>query len=205
MRLDADVSDQNLATSISNANLIIGTDYALGRINWPEIKLVGIINADIDLGRPDWRAAENFFQMLMNIQDKLTSNSTIIIQTYNPEQHVLASFVNSDYEKFYREEIALRKTLHYPPFAKIVKLVYTHHERNRALGEAIHIQRRLKKRLDARELIHVSRPYEPEIKKQQEKYIFQLIVKLDIKFEPEKLKDLVPDGWIIDLDPKSLI
>ncbi len=118
------------------AQILIGTQMIAKGHDFPGVTLVGVINADVGLHRPDFRAAERTFQLLTQVSgragraDKL---GQVYVQTYNPDHYAVQAAAGHDYTSFYQVEIAARRTLLYPPFTKLANLVFSHPEEKVAL------------------------------------------------------------------------
>jgi primosomal protein N' (replication factor Y) len=121
------------------AQILIGTQMIAKGHDFPEVTLVGVINADVGLHRPDFRAAERTFQLLTQVSgragraDKL---GVVYVQTYNPEHYALQAAAQHDYARFYAVEIAARREHQYPPFTKLASVVFSHPEEKVALEAA---------------------------------------------------------------------
>jgi primosomal protein N' (replication factor Y) len=111
------------------AQILIGTQMIAKGHDFPEVTLVGVINADVGLYRPDFRAAERTFQLLTQVSgragraDKL---GQVYVQTYNPDHYALQAAAQHDYAAFYQVEIAARREHQYPPFTKLASVVFSH-------------------------------------------------------------------------------
>jgi len=103
-----------------NSGVIIGTQVAIK--NWlpRKLNLIGIINIDNFLNRPDFRASEKTFQVIRELTSRLDKNGKMIIQTFNPESKLLSLAMAGDYKVFAKEELTVRKQFSYPPFVKII-------------------------------------------------------------------------------------
>ncbi|MEK7528907.1 MAG: primosomal protein N' [Patescibacteria group bacterium] len=111
------------------ADILIGTQIIGKGLDIPNVHLVGVILADTSLHFPDFRAGERTFQLLAQVAGRAgrgDSTGEVVIQTYNPEHYAIRTAAGHDYKSFYEEEIKLRKTLTYPPFSNIVRLIYAH-------------------------------------------------------------------------------
>src|SRR6201996_775324 len=102
----------------------------------PNVTLVGVVNADIGLGLPDFRAAERTFQLLTQAAGRAGRGDTpgrVIVQTLSPEHYAIRFAAQQDYNGFYRKEIEFRKWLRYPPFAAFANIVVRDTEKEEAL------------------------------------------------------------------------
>ena len=81
-------------------------------LHFPNVTLVGVINGDLILSFPDFRASEKTFQLITQVAGRAgrgDKNGKVIIQTYQPENYVMENIKNSDYDKFYEKEIGMRE------------------------------------------------------------------------------------------------
>ncbi len=104
-------------------DIMIGTQMLAKGHDYPGVTLVGVINADTGLGHPDFRAAENVFQLLTQVAGRAGRGSKpgeVIIQTYRPNHYAILSAAQHDYSGFYAQEISQRKASGYPPFRRMV-------------------------------------------------------------------------------------
>ena len=100
-------------------DILVGTQMIAKGLDFPLVTLVGVINADMSLLIPDFRSAERTFQLLSQISGRAGRSSIageVIIQTYNNNHYSIVLAKNHDYLNFYKEEMAIRKRLSYPPY-----------------------------------------------------------------------------------------
>jgi primosomal protein N' (replication factor Y) len=121
------------------ADVLIGTQMLAKGLDLPLVTLVGVILADVGLNLPDYRAAERTFQVLAQVSGRAGRSplgGQVILQTFQPEHYVIRAASRHDYEAFYREELGLRRNVGYPPFARLLRLEYRHHQAERAERQA---------------------------------------------------------------------
>ncbi len=105
--------------------IMIGTQLISKGLHFPNVTLVGVINADTILNFPDFRAGEKTFQLVTQVAGRAgrgDKKGKVIVQTYQEEHSVFKKVKNSDYESFYKEEIENRELLNYPPFSKTINI-----------------------------------------------------------------------------------
>ena len=110
-------------------DIMIGTQMIAKGLHFPNVTLVGVINGDLILSFPDFRASEKTFQLITQVAGRAgrgDKNGKVIIQTYQPENYVMENIKNSDYDKFYEKEIGMRDILEYPPFSKTINIGFSH-------------------------------------------------------------------------------
>ena len=110
-------------------DIMIGTQMIAKGLHFPNVTLVGVINGDLILSFPDFRASEKTFQLITQVAGRAgrgDKSGKVIIQTYQPENYVMENIKNSDYDKFYEKEIGMRDILEYPPFSKTINIGFSH-------------------------------------------------------------------------------
>ncbi len=140
-RLDMDTSKSNLGLtsilkSFSNQefDILIGTQMVAKGLDFPNATLVGIINADLGLYLPDFRATEKVFQLIYQASGRSgrsTKKGEVVIQTYSPNSAVIKNAKNLNLEKFYEIELLEREELNYPPFSWLAKVEFVGPNRSR--------------------------------------------------------------------------
>ena len=106
--------------------VLIGTQMVAKGLNFPGVKLVGIINADTGLQLPDFRAAERTFNLLVQVSGRAgrsLPDGKVIIQTYQPENPAIVFAQRGQLEEFYAREIQVRNMLGFPPFSRLIRVV----------------------------------------------------------------------------------
>lgn len=128
-RVDSDSvgSDYNLfyeKIKKHEVDIVIGTQMIAKGLDFPDVTLVGVINADLGFFYPVYDAFESNYALLEQVcgRSGRHKKGEVIIQTYNPDNYVLEAVKKHSYEAFYEEEIKKRDMLSYPPFKKIIKL-----------------------------------------------------------------------------------
>lgn len=106
--------------------ILLGTQMIAKGLDFPNVTLVGVINADTALHLPDFRAAERTFQLVTQVAGRTgrgDKGGRVLVQTFNPEHPAIQAAVRHDYAAFAREELPMRQMLRYPPFTSMVRLV----------------------------------------------------------------------------------
>ena len=106
--------------------MLIGTQMVAKGHDFPGVRLVGVIAADVGLHLPDFRAAERTFQLLTQVAGRAgrdTAPGRVIVQTFVPEHYALRPVVGHDYESFYAQELAHRASLGFPPFGRLASVL----------------------------------------------------------------------------------
>ena len=115
------------AFSKKEIDILIGTQMVTKGLHFPDVTLVGVLNADISLNFPDFRSSERTFNLITQVSGRAgrsEKGGEVIIQTYNPAHYSIQTAKNQDYEEFFVREIKYRQNLCYPPFCRIIRLVF---------------------------------------------------------------------------------
>lgn len=159
-------------------DILIGTQMISKGLNFKNVSLVGVINADASLNIPDFRSAERTFELLMQTSGRVGRYDLpgeVIIQTYNKDNYCLECVKKQDYLSFYTKEMSIRKELKYPPYFYIcvVKIISSEYEISR--NESNKIKNYLTKKLSTNFII--LGPSTASVFKLKNKYYFQIIIK----------------------------
>ena len=129
-------------------DVLVGTQMVAKGLNFPAVRLVGIINADTGLHLPDFRAAERTFNLIVQVAGRAgraLPDGRVLVQTYHADRHAIRLAVQGQAEEFYRREIATRRETGFPPFARLIRLVFRSRSKQRAhaaaAGFAEHLER----------------------------------------------------------------
>jgi primosomal protein N' (replication factor Y) len=109
------------------ADILIGTQMLAKGLDLPLVTLVGAVLADVGLQLPDYRAAERAFQVLTQVAGRAGRSplgGQVILQTFQPDHYVIQMAAQHDYRGFYKQELAHRRQLGYPPYARLVRLEF---------------------------------------------------------------------------------
>lgn len=135
LRIDRDtaagprsIAERLAAVRAHQVDVLIGTQMLTKGHDFPNITLVGIVNADTALQIADFRAGETTVQLLMQVAGRAgrgDQSGRVLLQTYNPSHYTIESVVNMAYLSFCEQELASREQLQYPPFARLLRLLVT--------------------------------------------------------------------------------
>lgn len=112
--------------SEGNADILVGTQMIVKGHDFENVTLVGVLAADLSLNTGDYRAAERTFQLLAQASGRAGRGSKpgeVVLQTYQPNHYSVTCAATEDYESFYRQELATRQMLHYPPISNILEVL----------------------------------------------------------------------------------
>lgn len=108
-------------------DVLLGTQMITKGLDFPNVTLVGVLNADMSLYSSDFRAFEKTFSLLTQVvgrAGRAEKTGRAVVQTYSPSHYVLSYAFAQDYESFYREEMALRQSLLYPPYCDLCQFCF---------------------------------------------------------------------------------
>ena len=135
LRMDLDTTSKKggheeilTAFSEGEADILIGTQMIVKGHDFPNVTLVGVLAADLSLNTPDYRSAERTFQLLTQAAGRAGRDfrsGDVVIQTYSPEHYSIVTAANQDYEAFYRQEMAYRRLMKYPPASGLLTVQFS--------------------------------------------------------------------------------
>lgn len=193
-----------------NIDILVGTQIIAKGLDIENVALIGVILADIGLHIPDFRASERTFQLLTQVAGRtgrLGSSGKVIIQTYTPEQPAIAQASRTDYKHFYEQEIAERKDFNYPPFSRMIKLIFVHQSEQKCIAEAEFLYKELSWMVKNKPEWQKSdiQVYQAPalISKLHNKYHYHILIKGQ---NPREFLQTVTlkKGWRIDVDPLQI-
>jgi len=134
LRMDADSTSRKFshddllsAFLAGKADVLLGTQMIAKGLDFPNVTLVGVLNADASLNMPDFRAAERTFQLLAQVSGRAgraEKPGEVYIQTFSPKVAAVKAAASADYETFAAGELAVRKDGYYPPYCHLASLVF---------------------------------------------------------------------------------
>ncbi len=142
----------------SEIDILIGTQMLAKGHDYPGVTLVGVINADSGLALPEFRAAEQTFQLLTQVAGRAGRGDKpgeVFIQTYRPRHYAIAAAATHNYAAFYEKEIEHRRNAGYPPFRRMAHFLIESEDPELAARESFRLRNALKEHLRANGLEHV--------------------------------------------------
>jgi primosomal protein N' (replication factor Y) (superfamily II helicase) len=171
-----------------HTQILVGTQMVTKGLDFDNVSLVGILNADKMLNYPDFRSIERGYQLMMQVAGRAgrkKKQGKVIIQTSAPNHWLLDMIKQGDYNAFYEKEINERHHYGYPPFVRMLRITFKHKEDDVCDKAAETIGKKLRGMLDDK-LLGPEKPYVPRINNY---YLRQLLVKLDKRPESNVLKN----------------
>lgn len=131
-------------------DILLGTQIVAKGLDFSDVTLVGVINADTSLNIPDFRSSENTYSLLSQVagrSGRSQKTGKVYIQTFNPDHYAISFVKEHDYLGFYREEMKIRRKLGYPPFYFLCYLKISGKEADYLFQESLKIKRSLERNL----------------------------------------------------------
>ena len=218
VRMDRDTTGRKLAhTEIltqfrkRDFDILLGTQMVAKGHDLPGVHAVGIISADASLNLPDFRAAERCFMLITQTAGRAGrhgARGAVIVQTYNPEHYAVRTAMRQDYEAFYAHEIELRRELFYPPFSRLVKLLFRDPQRAHAWAAARNFVAAAQTAFAGRQGCAVIGPSPALIERERGIYRFIVLIKTDALAEVQTFlreqRVHLRDDIAIDIDPVTI-
>jgi primosomal protein N' (replication factor Y) (superfamily II helicase) len=196
-------------------DVLVGTQMVAKGHDFQRVTLVGVVAADLALGRPDFRAAERTFQLLTQVAGRAGRgelSGEVLVETYYPEHYAIQYAAQQDYAAFYEKEAHFRRMLHYPPFAALASVLI----RDRKIENAIKWSRALAEFFAPFEGkgVKILGPAAAPLARLRQEYRFQFVLK-----SPQRstlgqalsgcldfcaAKEIPSTAVIADVDPTSL-
>ena len=174
-------------------DILVGTQMVSKGLDFPRVGLVGIMNADIFLYQQDFRALERGYQLLTHIAGRAgrkDSVGQVLIQTYNPFQEVLQQVKDGAYEQMIARQLQERQDFHYPPFYRLIRIIFKHKEQQR-IDESSHwFAESLRLGLTTYGVEVLGAEY-PPISRIRNEYIKHILLKIPPKLSPAWVKEYI--------------
>ncbi len=194
--------------------ILLGTQMIAKGLDFPNVTLVGVINADTALNLPDFRASERTFQLVTQVAGRTgrgEQGGRVLVQTFAPETPAILAAVRHDFGAFARTELPHRQAAGYPPFASMVRIVVRGESNIKARALADEIGQRL--RAKAADGVRVLGPAPAPMTKLRGQYRYQIQLQA---VDGEHLRSVVraatadlklPEGlvWTVDVDPWDMM
>jgi primosomal protein N' (replication factor Y) len=195
-------------------DILLGTQMIAKGLDFPNVTLVGIINADIGLHSPDFRAGERTFQLLTQVAGRAGRGETegeVIVQTFSPASPSIQHARHHDYAGFFEQEISFREAFRHPPFTRMILIKVRGVSLEKTTRSADLIAKVL--RIKAPSSVEVSEASPAPLERAHGQYRYQVTLKaksgvvLARLVREVALEFKLPEGIIltVDVDPYSLI
>ena len=220
-RLDRDLAARRGAVEkvladfeAGRTDVLVGTQMIAKGHDFPKVTLVGVVDADVGLGLPDFRAAERTFQLLTQVAGRAGRADLageVILQSHLPDHYALQLACAQDYESFFEREMEFRRTMGYPPASALVNLVLRSRDAAAAAADADHVARRLREGAPGR--YRVLGPARAPLARLKQEHRVQILLKGDRASMREAVRSALVErygetrwpGVAVDVDPVSVM
>ena len=161
--------------------ILVGTQMISKGLDFENIGLVGVMNADALIHSPDYRAYERSFQLLLQVSGRAgrsAQQGKVLIQTYNPQHPVIQQVLQNDFKGMYQNQIEERQSFSYPPFVQMIKITLKHTNFNRTNEGAEWFANALKEAFASKKGIEILGPEFPLISRIRNEYMKDVLVKV---------------------------
>ena len=194
-------------------DVLVGTQMLSKGLDFENVSLVGILNADTMLNFPDFRAHERAYQMMVQVSGRAgrsKKQGNVAIQTYNPNHQILQQVSTTSYAEMYKEQLQDRWEYKYPPYYRLIKITLTHRDYNKVDKGINWLAKAFQQSFGE----YVLGPTAPAVSRIRNRYIKNLVIKVPpkqslantknqitkIKNTFEAVSDFRPIRFIIDVD-----
>lgn len=161
-------------------DILVGTQMLAKGLDFDNVSLVGVMNADNMLFHPDFRAFERSFQMLTQVSGRAgrsEKRGKVVIQTYNPNHNTIQQVTHNDYFGMYQEQLYDRKIYFYPPYYRLLKITMKHRDFEKLKEGSMWLYQVMSQNLN----VPVLGPEEPGISRIRNEYLRVLLIKIPQK------------------------
>lgn len=173
-----------------DSDILVGTQMLAKGLDFDNVGLVGILNADSMLYHPDFRAYERSFQLMTQVSGRAgrsKKQGKVIIQTYNPTHPIIQKVIKNDYFSMYNQELSERQTFEYPPYFRLIKLTLKHRDFEKLRDGSMWLYQSLKNTLG----LPVLGPEEPPVSRIRNEYIRTILVKIPTHKNLKSVKSVI--------------
>lgn len=159
-------------------------------LDFDNVRVVGVIQADSLLNFPDFRSHEEGFQMITQASGRSGRKGvagTVVIQTSNAQQPIFDYIKNNDYKSFFRAQLEERRLFKYPPYYRLIAIKLRHKYETNVSQAADHFAMLLKKELDQR----VLGPAKPVVGRIQQMHIREILLKMEMGFPVAQVREIL--------------
>jgi primosomal protein N' (replication factor Y) len=170
---------------------LVGTQMITKGLDFRNVSLVGVMNADSMLNFPDFRAHERCFQLLTQVSGRAgrtKERGKVLIQSYNPMHLILQQVSNYDYSTMFREQLEDRYQFKYPPYQRLIKITFKHRDYTRTQESAQWFVNALKQ---IQVGVEVLGPEFPAVARVRNLYLVHVVVKMGKQHSPDQVKSYI--------------
>ena len=170
--------------------ILVGTKMLTKGLDFRNVKLVGIMNADNMLNFPDFRAHERSFQLIQQVSGRAGRTDVrgkVLIQTYNPYHKILQQVSENSYTKMFDEQLQERYDFKYPPFFKLLKITFKHRDYNKVENSSEWFAKALRQVFKQ----HILGPEFPAVSRVRNLYLKHVLIKIPQNQSLPKTKEAI--------------
>lgn len=174
------------------ADILVGTQMVTKGLDFGNVTVVGVMNADAILNYPDFRSSERAFNMLEQVSGRAGrrhDEGLVLVQTRTPDHPILQFVQNHDYQGYYQHELSERQAYCYPPFTKLVYINLKHRDERELDNLALLYAAKLRELFGNR----VFGPSRPPVARVQSMYLRQIMLKFELNASMAKIKEILRD------------
>ncbi len=169
------------------ADILVGTQMIAKGHDFPSVTLVGILDADMSLHFSDYRAGERTFQLITQVagrSGRAGDKGKVVLQTYSPENPVISTAINYDYERFFKRESAVRKASYFPPYSDVLRIMVESEDDELAIKTLKSVYESAKKVYEKHRdsFIYFDKMKSP-VKRIKNKYRYQVLARIKNNFK----------------------
>lgn len=196
-------------------DILVGTQMVTKGLDFDNVALVSVLNADSMLSFPDFRSFERSFQLMAQVSGRAgrkKKRGKVLIQTYDPNHWVIQKVMYNDYEGLYNQEILERRNFKYPPFYRLINLTFKHRDKSVVDSAAYEFTKHLVQKLGKERVLG---PEQPAISRIRNLYLKNTLLKFEREASIKGVKKILQDelNWlanqkqfksvrvVVDVDP----
>jgi primosomal protein N' (replication factor Y) len=189
-------------------DIVVGTQMVAKGFDLPRVTAIGVVSADTGLHLPDFRSGERTFSLLTQVAGRAGRRgpgARVVVQSFTSEHYAIQAASRHDYEAFFTEEIDFRRQHRYPPFVRLARFLFRNRKDEVCARAADEMARRLarhaRERGVAMDLLGPAPAFASRVRGE---YQWQVVLRTP---DLESLLDGLPTapGWVVDIDPQSLL
>ncbi|MGL4461388.1 MAG: replication restart helicase PriA, partial [Planctomycetia bacterium] len=208
------------AFKAGDLNILLGTQMIAKGLDFPNVRLVGVVSADTARNLPDFRAAERTFQLVTQVAGRAGRGDAlgrVLIQTFNPEDPSIQAASRHDYDAFMRGELPIRKEFGYPPYSGLTRVVLRGPVESVVAEAAKSLAERFRAAVPAVDAaagnLRILGPAPAPVSKLRDLYRFHFQIHSALDADRHALLHAALDDfkpppgveWIVDVDPSSML
>lgn len=186
-------------------DILVGTQLLAKGFDLPKLALVGVVSAEGSLALPDFTSEERTFQLLYQVSGRVGRGHTagkVIVQSYDPENIVIKTALERDFDRFYKYTLKQRQLFRFPPYSYLAQFIC----RRATKAGAETAAKKLRKLFIAQnKKVEIIGPAPSFYEKRGGQYYWQLVVKSKNRNDLVDLAQIIPSNWSVDLDPTNLL